>query len=143
VSAPSHLASDADREAAATRLRQAAAEGRMDADELEQRVADAYRARTIGDLASLTADLPVPAPPPLPASRRLASVEMREKIVGFATPNLICIAIWLATGTDGGFWPKWVLLFTGIAFVLSTLKTVLDIDDEEEDSDQRRLPRRG
>lgn len=141
MSAPSHLASDADREAAATRLRQAAAEGRMDADELEQRVADAYSARTIGDLTSLTADLPVPVPPRVPAGQRLASVEMREKLVGFITPNLICIAIWAATGTDGSFWPKWILLFTGIAFVLSTLKTAFDVDDEEEDKDTRRLGR--
>jgi hypothetical protein len=135
VSAPSHLASDADREAAATRLRQAAAEGRMDADELEQRVAEAYRARTIGDLTSLTADLPVPAAQRVPARRRLASVETRERIVGFLTPNLICIAIWLATGADSSFWPKWVLLFTGLAFVLSMIKTALGVE-EREDKDE-------
>jgi hypothetical protein len=131
VSAPSHLASDADREAAATRLRQAAAEGRMDADELEQRVADAYRARTIGDLTDLTADLPVPAAPQAPATARLRSLEAREQIVGFLTPNLICIAIWLATGADGSFWPKWVLLFTGIAFAISMLKTALGVEDND------------
>jgi DUF1707 SHOCT-like domain len=141
VSAPSHLASDADREAAAARLRQAAAEGRMDADELEQRVADAYRARTIGDLTTVTADLPVPVPPRVPASQRLASADLGERLIGFITPNLICIAVWLATGTDGSFWPKWVLLITGIAFVLSMLKTVFDVDDEEEDKDKRRLGR--
>jgi DUF1707 SHOCT-like domain/2TM domain len=110
----------------------------MDADELEQRVAEAYRARTIGDLTSLTADLPVPAPPKPPAQR---SKQTREALAGFITTNLICIAIWLATGTDGSFWPKWVLLFTGVAFVLSTLKTVFDVDDEEEDKDKRRLGR--
>jgi hypothetical protein len=135
VSAPSHLASDADREAAAARLREAAAEGRMDADELEQRVAEAYRARTIGDLTSLTADLPVPAARRVPARQRLGSVETRERIVGFLTPNLICIAIWLATGTDGSFWPKWVLLFTGIAFVLSMVKTALGVEEREDKDD--------
>jgi hypothetical protein len=39
-------ASDADREAVAERLRQAAIEGRLDADELEQRLHVAFRART-------------------------------------------------------------------------------------------------
>ena len=46
-------ASDADRDAVAERLRQAAVEGRLDADELEQRVHTALRARTYGDLERL------------------------------------------------------------------------------------------
>lgn len=40
------------------RLRVAAGEGRLEADELEERVAAALRARTYGDLAKLVADLP-------------------------------------------------------------------------------------
>ena len=43
-------ASDADRDAVAERLRVAAVEGRLDADELEQRVHVALRARTYGQL---------------------------------------------------------------------------------------------
>jgi hypothetical protein len=100
----------------------------MDTDELERRVADAHRACTIGDLTTVTADLPVPAAPPTSATRQLRSVEARERIVGFVTPSLVCIAIWLATGTGGSFWPRWVLLFIGIAFVVSMLKTVLDVN---------------
>jgi uncharacterized protein DUF1707 len=53
-------ASDADREAVAERLRHAAVEGRLDADELEQRLHTAFRARTYGDLDRLLADLPAP-----------------------------------------------------------------------------------
>jgi Flp pilus assembly protein TadB len=51
-------ASDADRDAVVDRLREAAGEGRLEADELEQRVDGALRARTYGDLAELLADLP-------------------------------------------------------------------------------------
>jgi hypothetical protein len=51
-------ASDADRDAVVDRLRDAAGEGRLEPDELEQRVDVALRARTYGDLAELLADLP-------------------------------------------------------------------------------------
>jgi hypothetical protein len=132
-----HLASDADREAAADRLRRAAGEGRLQPDELEQRVAAAYSARTVGDLAALTADLPVPATPEPPAPQRFTTLEMRERIAAFVTPNLICIAIWLATGTDGDFWPKWVLLFTGIALLGSLVRTALGVPEPDDPGDQR------
>ena len=56
--ASSLRASDADRDAVAERLRQAAVEGRLDADELEQRLHTALRARTYGDLDRLLRDLP-------------------------------------------------------------------------------------
>src|SRR5918999_3013439 len=51
-------ASDADRDAVTERLREAAGEGRLEPDELEQRVERALRARTYGELARLVADLP-------------------------------------------------------------------------------------
>jgi hypothetical protein len=51
-------ASDADRDAVVDRLRDAAGEGRLEPDELEQRVDLALRARTYGDLAELLADIP-------------------------------------------------------------------------------------
>jgi hypothetical protein len=51
-------ASDADREAVTERLRQAAAEGRLEPEELEERVEAALRARTYGELSPLVRDLP-------------------------------------------------------------------------------------
>jgi hypothetical protein len=51
-------ASDLDREQVAERLRKAAAEGRLLAEEFEQRLAHALRARTYGELDPLVADLP-------------------------------------------------------------------------------------
>jgi hypothetical protein len=60
---PELRASDADREAAVERLRRAALEGRLDSDELEQRIGAAYAARWVGELARLTSDVTPPAPP--------------------------------------------------------------------------------
>ena len=51
-------ASDADRDAVTDQLRQAAIEGRLEPDELEDRVDAALRARTYGQLDLLVADLP-------------------------------------------------------------------------------------
>jgi hypothetical protein len=50
--------SDADRHQVAEVLREAAGEGRIDLDELDQRLEAAYSAKTYADLAPLTADLP-------------------------------------------------------------------------------------
>ena len=51
-------ASDADREAVAEQLRNAAADGRLLAEELEHRVGVALSARTYGELDTVVADLP-------------------------------------------------------------------------------------
>ena len=53
-------ASDADRDRVLDVLRTAAGEGRLTADEFEERVQAVLAARTFGELAALTADLPVP-----------------------------------------------------------------------------------
>jgi hypothetical protein len=51
-------ASDADREQIAEQLRNAAAEGRLLAEELEHRIGVALSARTYGELDGVVADLP-------------------------------------------------------------------------------------
>jgi hypothetical protein len=56
---PTIRASDSDREQVAERLRQAAIEGRLTTDELEERLEAASAARTYGELDPLVADLPV------------------------------------------------------------------------------------
>jgi hypothetical protein len=53
-------ASDADRELIVSGLRVHHAEGRLDEDELEERLAAAFAARTRGELTRLVADLPPP-----------------------------------------------------------------------------------
>jgi len=57
---PQTLASDADRDTAAGLLNVAWAEGRLTADEHDQRLHAAYTARTWQQLDQLTADLPAP-----------------------------------------------------------------------------------
>jgi hypothetical protein len=56
--APVIRASDGDREAAAARLNEAVGDGRLTLQEFSERLDRAYAARTRGELASLTADLP-------------------------------------------------------------------------------------
>ena len=60
---PTWLASNADRERAVGVLRAGFTEGRLTQDELNERVAQAYAARTYGQLWMLTADLPAGALP--------------------------------------------------------------------------------
>jgi hypothetical protein len=62
---PAWLAGSADRERTVGVLRAAFTEGRLDQDELDDRVARAYAARTYGDLWALIADLPA-GPLPYP-----------------------------------------------------------------------------
>ncbi len=130
--------SDSDREATVSLLRAAAAEGRLDTDELEDRVRDAYEARTQGDLAAVTADLPAPVAPPAPRTPVLRSERMRRRAAGFVTANAICIAVWAATGTDGSFWPGWVLLGTGIALIGPLVRAAFGVPEKRRDRSRRR-----
>lgn len=69
--APELRASDADRERVAEILRDALAEGRLDMAEFEERLDATYQARTYGELAPITRDLPAPgaAPPAVSLSK--------------------------------------------------------------------------
>jgi uncharacterized protein DUF1707 len=58
--------SDDDRHAVAEVLRHAAGEGRIDLEELDERLEATYAAKTYGDLVPITADLPAAAATPRP-----------------------------------------------------------------------------
>lgn len=61
---PSRLrVSDKERHAVADVLREAAGEGRIDMEELEERLEATYAAKTYADLVPITADLPTPHRP--------------------------------------------------------------------------------
>ncbi len=62
--------SDADRHQVAEVLRQAAGEGRLELDELDERLEATYAARTYADLWPITHDLPVQRPPHMPPAQR-------------------------------------------------------------------------
>lgn len=51
-------ASDSDREAVVARLHKALGQGRLTLEEFDHRTAAVYAAKTLGDLAALTDDLP-------------------------------------------------------------------------------------
>ncbi|MEU4128713.1 DUF1707 SHOCT-like domain-containing protein [Streptomyces wuyuanensis] len=56
-------ASDADRDRTADILREALAEGRLDAEEHAERIDAVYRAKTVGELEPIVRDLPASRPP--------------------------------------------------------------------------------
>jgi len=90
-------ASDADRERVAGILHQAAAEGRLGLDELDERLALVYAARTYAELEPVTADLPL---------HGAASAPVRpDERIGGVTRD------WGAVGILGGFERKgrWVM----------------------------------
>jgi hypothetical protein len=105
------LASDADREGVAERLRQAAAEGRILAHELEERVARALRARTYGELDLLVADLPGSPAPTRSRSRTLslAGAHPVAAVILLVTLTLtICVAA--AVVAFSGVWVLFIVM---------------------------------
>ena len=102
-------ASDADRDAVAAKLHQAAVEGRLDADELEERLHLALRARTYGDLRRLVADLPSARPPARP-SRSLArtTFAVTVRVAVMLVAAMIALAVIAATAM---WWLAWVLVW--------------------------------
>jgi hypothetical protein len=74
--APELRASHEDRDRAVELLRMAAGDGRLSADELDQRLEAALAARTYGELAVLTRDLPAaPGPDPVAEPKDLIRIE--------------------------------------------------------------------
>jgi Domain of unknown function (DUF1707)/Domain of unknown function (DUF4190) len=82
---PALRASDDDRESAVERLRDAALEGRLDSDELEDRLAQAYAARWCSELELLTADVTLAPVPPefVQPERRVNELAIASLVVGF------------------------------------------------------------
>lgn len=92
-------ASDADREAAATELRRHFATGRLDSDELAERLSAAYAARTHGNLDKLFVDLPGrPRSAAAPVPER-AYPPRRRSGRRLLVPVAVALAlIWVASG---------------------------------------------
>jgi hypothetical protein len=92
---PGLRCSDADREETITRLHQAATEGRLDADELEERVSAAYAAKFCTDLVRLTADVTPPSRRPMPAPGRPVFTTSARRTNGFAVASLVTGLLWM------------------------------------------------
>jgi tetrahydromethanopterin S-methyltransferase subunit F len=111
---PSALrASDADREQIAERLRKAATEGRLLAEELEQRIGATFAARTYGELDALVADLPDDRG----LARRSQPVRMAVPATALAVGVLagvvlVVLFVLVVTGTIvGGAWVLFAIWF--------------------------------
>lgn len=83
--ADSDRAADSDRDAVAERLRNAVAEGRIDLEELDERLDLTFSAKTYGQLRALVVDLPVHT---APAPARGAINEPETLVLKTTTPNL-------------------------------------------------------
>lgn len=105
-------ASDADRDAVAERLRHATAEGRLLAEELEDRLEAVFAARTYGELDQVTADLP----PKPPARRRqptfshwLVPAVLIAVVLPVAIAVVLAAAVFLLTGAFT-VWLLWLVV---------------------------------
>jgi len=111
-------ASDADREQFAERLRHATAEGRLLAEELEDRLGAVFRARTYGELDAVVADLPRAGVAERPRSRALArarSLPPAALILAIPIAAAVVVATLIVVATLFAFW--WLVLLIGwIAF---------------------------
>lgn len=131
ASDPKIRASDADRDRTAALLREHHAAGRLTAEEFNERLDQAYAAKTLGDLDALLADLPgidlyqLPdawtrrrgsgssGSPPLPwlmapAVAARLSPAWRAAWGSWLSVSLVTFLIWLLTGHPGSLWFLWV-----------------------------------
>jgi hypothetical protein len=128
-------AADADRQQVADQLRTALEEGRLDLAEFDERLRDAYAAKTYGDLDRLLTDLPnaapvVPAPPAVPP----AAIGPRDgltrtwlghvwgpwiKTLVFFT--LIWALGWIFSSEPVFYWPVWIVAPWGIVLLVRTI----------------------
>ncbi|HKG04392.1 MAG TPA: DUF1707 domain-containing protein [Conexibacter sp.] len=148
--APALRASDAERERTATLLRDHAAAGRLTPEELDERLDVAYAARTVGELDALVHDLPAEAGRPLSARRPARSAQReaaRSRLlhaIGVAVlVSVAATAIWLATGADGPFWPKWLILIGAIRVAFSAWSELGPAGAARTGRDEARLGRGG
>jgi hypothetical protein len=131
-----HLrAADADRAVVADRLGTAMSAGRLTVAEYDERLTRVYAARTYGELAELTTDLPATPSPvqltkPEPAGATCAAVghpgaSLRAAWGSWLTTAVIVLGIWLTTSVASGEllypWPVWVIGPWGVVLLAQSL----------------------
>jgi DUF1707 SHOCT-like domain len=108
------LVADADRATAAEEMRQHYDSGRLTLDEFESRLGEVNAARTRGDLEQAFRQLPRSEPA---VSLRVRDVRWNSLALQYVLVNLVCILVWLLSGAQGDFWPKWVLIGTLVLYL--------------------------
>jgi len=130
-------ASDADRERVVEVLRESFAEGRLTPEEFHERVDLGYAAKTLAQLAELTADLPPSggsgavapgsarypaAPGPGVAVQRSYGSDVRRIWTPWASMTIVLSTIWLLTGNGiSDYWPIWPVGVYGAVCAALTL----------------------
>lgn len=121
--------SDAERQETADRLKLAHDEGRLSLLEYDERVREAYTARTRSDLDTLLADLPAVRTRDLPAvvERKEAEKKAEERTAylsewrSWAGTSVMLIGIWgvisLASGGATFFWPIFPIGIWGVVLL--------------------------
>jgi hypothetical protein len=139
-------AADSDRQYVADRLREALNEGRLNLGEYDDRLKQAYAARTYGELDGLLHDLPTVAPaekarlattasPTLPATgppfdRQRIPVWLQATWGSWLTTSLVCFVIYLITSPGGYPWPLWVAGPWGAILLAKTISAYGSGDPE-------------
>ena len=128
-------AADADRQRVADQLQAALGEGRLELTEYDERLQEAYTARTYGDLDRLLADLPgaepvtlpvVPTPVPVAQKPAEKATEawLRHTWGSWGNAVALCTVIWLVTVIVSQeliyYWPVWVAGPWGLVLLLRT-----------------------
>ncbi len=118
--------SDRERERVVDLLSGHAAEGRLTLEELDARIDGAHAARTRGELAALTADLPADGkgnpgrvdPETTAAGRgaRAPLPRLSREVAVYVVVNVALVVVWALSG-GGYFWPAWSILGWGLGLV--------------------------
>lgn len=122
-------ASDADRAAADAIVRKAYAEGRLDADEFDQRIAQVSTSKQLGELATAVSDVvvvPGAAAAPAPASAHSGVRSVLSQVPRWwVSMTVLLNLIWLMTCLTSGeliyYWPMWPMFGTLIPAIMSTV----------------------
>jgi hypothetical protein len=121
-------AGHADRDRVLDRLRRAHVEGRLDDTEFDERITATLNARTYGELAELTVDLP-PDLGPGPAAAELSvhdpDGEFRSGVAAWAAASVTTMVIWAIISVASGAviypWFLWVAGPWGIVLLVTWL----------------------
>jgi hypothetical protein len=96
--------SDNDRQKVADVLRDAAGEGRIDLEELDERLEATYRAKTYGELVPITADLPLGGATPGPVAPSAPSVPPGRPPLSVGGPSYSTSLSVMGDCTRRGVW---------------------------------------
>ncbi|HYO36475.1 MAG TPA: DUF1707 domain-containing protein, partial [Geodermatophilus sp.] len=120
--------SDVERRAVQDRLNRAVGAGQLDLHEFDERVTAVWGARTRGELARVTRDLPEPPPPPPPAPRHRVFADtpggtaMRVLTTVWLSVVAVNLVVWtlVSLGNGDAAYP-WFIWFAPSGAVLAVL----------------------